>query len=215
MNINEYYNNNYYNMGKVVYVCSYGGCGSTMLYSALQKIKEITQASHVHSRTPPDNLEYIGHRNGHGKYCYREWFNGVKIPEDEIKDYYVLYIYRNPVKCIVSRFQIPEHLQHIQVDKNIKLDDVLNKSEDLYGIHEFYNNYTQPNEKRNYKIISVKYEEIFDKQDELSEMLGIGPLNLVKKESNPVVYDEQTQTLNKIYKDLTNAMDKNDFIMIN
>ena len=33
------------------------------------------------------------------------------------------------------------HLQHIQIDDTIKLDDVLSSGKDLYKIREFYNNY--------------------------------------------------------------------------
>ena len=153
---------------KYFYVCSYGGCGSKMLCRALQKFGVVR---HIHSRNPPNQLEYVGHDKGGN--CYREWFNGIKIPKDKVKQYYVIYIYRNPVKSILSRFGGP-HLTHIQVNKNIKLSDVIERSKDLYKINEFYNNYTKPNNKRNYKIYSVKYEEIFNKQNYLSKVLGIG-----------------------------------------
>lgn len=86
----------------------------------------------------------------------------------------MLYIYRNPNFSILSRFIYPIHLEHIQCDINIKLEDVLSTGEDLYKIREFYDNYVKPNEKRNYKIYCVKYEDIFSKQDELSKLLNIG-----------------------------------------
>ena len=44
-------------MKKHFYVCSYGGSGSKMLCSALNKYGKTT---HIHSRMPPNNLEYIG-----------------------------------------------------------------------------------------------------------------------------------------------------------
>ena len=197
-------------MEKVFYICSYGGCGSTMLTNALKKYGKV---KHIHSRKPPDDLEYIGNDNGGD--CYSEWFNGIKIPLDEINNYYVIYIYKMPIKAIISRFQNPTHLEHIQVDKTIKLNDVINKSEDLYGINEFYNNYTQSNKNRNYKIYSVKYEQLFDKQDELSKLLGIGPLNLVKKETTRQIDNKIIIQLYKIYKDLINKMKMNKFIIIN
>jgi len=196
-------------MSKIFYVCSYGGCGSTMLCNALKKFGIV---KHIHSRKPPDNLEYVG--NEKGGNCFFEWFNGIEIPINEINRYYVLFIYKNPVKSIFSRFGDINHLQHIQTDKNIKLSDVLNKSSDLYGINEFYNNYTQPNENRNYKIYSIKYEKLFEKQGRLSKLLGIGSLNLVKKETNRKIDYEQNCKLNEIYKDLINKMNKNKFVMI-
>ena len=100
---------------------------------------------------------------------------------------------------------------HIQIHENITLNDVLNTGKDLYKIKEFYDNYTKPNENRNYKIYCIKYEEIFDKQDELSKLLGIGELNLVNKSNR-----KNTNTkLNEIYSDLIDIMNKNNFITIN
>jgi hypothetical protein len=103
-----------------------------------------------------------------------------------------------------------EHLEHIQIDKTIKIEDVLSTGNDLYKIREFYDNYIKPNDKRNYKIYCVKYEEIFDKQDELSDLLGIGKLNLVNKSNRKDSHEE----LDNIYADLINEMNKNDFIII-
>ena len=195
------------NKKKMFYVCSYGGSGSKMLCKALSKYGNI---EHVHSRKPPDKLQYIGMRNGGMTWC--EWFNNIPIPEDELKNYYVIYIYRNPSFAIHSRFKIPLHLRNIQCNpQNIKLEDVLNTGKDLYNIRGFYDNYTKPNMNRNYKIYSVKYEDIFDKQDELSELLGIGKLNLVNK-------SERKQSDNKldiIYSDLIDEMNKKKFITMN
>lgn len=187
------------------YVCSYGGCGSKMLCSELAKYGKV---HHIHSKNPPDKLQYIGHQQG-GK-AYEEWFNGIVIPDDELVNYYVIYIYRNPSRSIMSRFENPEHLEHIQSDPSITLNDVLTTGKDLYNLGEFYNNYTQPNKKRNYKIYCVKYEDIFDKQDELSQVLGVGNLHLVNK-SKKNATDEKLDT---IYKDLIDIINKNDFIMI-
>ena len=197
-------------MNKIFYICSYGGSGSYMLCRALNKYGRV---KHIHSRNPPDNLKYIG--NEKGGNIYFEWFNNINIPENKIKNYYVIYIYKNPVKSIISRFRIKDHLDHIQIDRNITLNDVVKKEKDLYKINEFYNNYTKINKKRNYKIYSVKYEDIFDKQFELSKILGIGPLNLIKKETKRNPDKKIIKKLNEIYKDLIDKMNKNNFIMIN
>jgi len=196
-------------MGKIFYICSYGGCGSTVLANSLSNYGEIR---HIHSRNPPDKLQYIGNDNG-GK-CYNEWFNGINIPYHKLENYYVIYIYRKPIKSILSRFTIPQHLEHIQVDKNIKIDQVINTGKDLYKIREFYNNYTQTNINRNYKIYSVKYEELFDNQDKLSDILGIGPLDMVKRETLRDLDKDKMIKLNIIYNDLIKIMDFNDFIKI-
>ena len=141
-------------------------------------------------------------------YC--EWFNDITIPENELKNYYVIYIYRNPSFSIPSRFEIPEHLEHIQIDPKIKLEDILSSGEDLFKIREFYDNYVKPNEKRNYKIYCVKYEDIFNKQDELSNLLEIGKLNIVNKSTRT----NSNEKLDKIYADLIYEMNKNNFIII-
>ncbi len=190
---------------KTFYVCSYGGSGSKMLCAAL---KQYGNVKHIHSRNPPNKLTYIG--NDKGGKTYIEWFNNISIPEDELQNYYVIFIYRNPSFAIPSKFKIPAHLEHIESNRNIQLDEVLTSGEDLYKIREFYDNYIKPNEKRNYKIYCVKYEDIFNKQDELSNLFDIGKLNLVNK-STRVNSDEK---LDKIYADLIDEMNKNNFIII-
>ena len=66
------------------------------------------------------------------------------------------------------------------------------------------------NKNRNYKIYCIKYEDIFDKQDELSKLFGIGKLNLVNKSKRK----ESNKQLDKIYADLIDEMRRNDFIVI-
>jgi hypothetical protein len=193
---------------KTFYVCSYGGSGSKMLCNALSKYGNI---EHIHSRKPPNKLEYIGKKNGGN--VYHEWFNGIKIPDNKINDYYVIYIYRNPINAILSRFNNISHLMHIQVPKYVVLDDILSSKEDKYGIIDFYNNYTSINKDRNYKIYCVRYEDLFNKQDELSNILNIGPLNLIKKETPKEINKYTKDTLNIIYGELINKMNNNPFIL--
>lgn len=192
-------------LNRTFYVCSYGGSGSKMLCASLGKYGNV---KHIHSRNPPNNLEYVGNEKGGKVYC--EWFNGVTIPDNELKNYCVIYIYRNPSFALQKRGSNPNHLQHIQVEPNIMLDDVINTGRDLFKIREFYDNYTKPNKNRNYKIYCVKYEDIFDKQDELSKILGVGKLNLVNISSRK----KSNTELNDIYSNLIDEISKNDFIMI-
>lgn len=191
---------------KIFYVCTYGGSGSKALCNALE---EYGTAYHIHSRVPPECLEYIA--NQEGGDAYYEWFNGIPIPDEKLKEYTVIYIYRDPSFAIPSRFENPKHLENIQTDKNIKLEDIYKTGQDLYKIREFHDNYIKHNIKRNYKIYCVKYEEIFDKQEELSKLLGIGKLNLVDKSQRKTSHEK----LKKIYADLITEMKENDFIIIN
>ena len=95
---------------KTFYICSYGGCGSTMLTAQLSKYGKV---EHVHSRFPPNKLQYITN----------EHFNGREVPIAHLKDYYVIYLYKNPVKAILSRFTLKEHLRHIGCPP-VKIEEV-------------------------------------------------------------------------------------------
>ena len=198
---------------KTFYVCSYGGCGSTLLSNALKKYGKV---GHIHSRKPPpERLTYRGREKGGNQYG--EWFNHIKIPDDQLENYYVIYLYRNPVDAILSRFKNPDHLKHIQTNPMNTIQDVVDQETDLFGIHEFYQNYATENgnKNRNYNIYCVKYEELFDKQDELSDLLRLGgPLNLVKKETTKEVDELQMNKLNAVYKELIDTMANNPFIFV-
>lgn len=185
---------------KTFHVCSYGGCGSKMLCQALRKHGLVT---HVHTRKPPVKLTEV-----RGEYFHHRW-----IPEDEIENHVVIYIYKNPIKSLFSRHLNKSARRNIQVENPEKgLEDIVRDKVDYCDFEGFYRNYTTPNPERNYKIICVKYEEIFDRQDELSEMLGIGPLDLVRNETDRVY--EHMETLMEIFGPLIEEMEKNDFIMV-
>ena len=192
-------------MKRTFYVCSYGGCGSTYL---CEMLKQYGSVEHIHSREPPELLEYVG-----GENTYKEWFNGQKIPEPDLQNVTVIYIFKDPVKAIFSRFHNPLHLRNIQIEY-CTIKDVIEKEEDLFRINDFFTNYTTSNTNRNYKIICVKYEQLFEKQNELCKLLNIGPLNLVKIETDRQVNKLNEDQLNIIYKDLKNTMENMDFITI-
>ena len=105
------------------------------------------------------------------------------------------------------------HLKNIQGNEKITITDVINSNQDLYNINEFYNNYTQ-NNNRNYKIYCLKYEDVFDKQDELSDLLNIGKLDLIKKETVKPDEELYINKLTEIYKELIDKMNRNEFITI-
>jgi hypothetical protein len=185
-------------------VCSYGGCGSTLLHEALQKYGV---SHHVHSRCPPEKLEHIS----------GEHFNGIQIHPDQLHRFKVIYIYRDPTAAILSwdrRFKTHKyfvHLEHIESPHAMNLEQMVSTSEDMYGIQEFYRNYTTC-ASRNYNICCVKYENLFKHQDQLSEWLGIGPLNLTMVEHKHESI--HTGKLEDIYSDLSSQMKKNDPLFI-
>tara|TARA_X000000950_G_scaffold289533_1_gene414977 strand:- start:11799 stop:12392 length:594 start_codon:yes stop_codon:yes gene_type:complete len=192
----------------IFYVCSYGGCGSTMLCNYL---KQYGQSFHIHSRNPPNKLEYTG--TVCGGNVHHEHFNGIKIPDNKINQYKVIFIYKNPIKSIYSIFKNPNHLKHIELPHMIQFDKVIEEEKDLYRINEFYNNYVHKKNK-NYKIYCIKYEDLFENMHILHKVLGLPPIKnkLIKKEK--IREESHKDILEIIYKDLLNEMKQNQFIMV-
>lgn len=169
-------NSNIYNKNMNYYVCSAGGCGSTIIYNYL---KNFGNVHHIHDRYPPDKLTYIGDENT-DEPVYGEWFNKSEIPEDKLPFYKVIFLYRNPIDVIFSRFIQPQgpnitHLQHIKCINNglIGLGDIIGTGKDLYGLEEFYDNYVIPKTTRNYEIYCVKYEDFFNNISLFNKVLGL------------------------------------------
>ena len=142
-----------------------------------------------------------------------------------------IYIYRNPIDAIFSRFKSPQHLKHIKADPTITLQDVIESGVDLYGIHDFFNCFVHPKKKLNFPIYCVKFEDIFENIKELNMLLGIedipslypqrhikvgmsGDVFYEKKildntcETDYSVREEVRPYLEKIYKNLINEMSK-------
>lgn len=190
---------------KVFYVCSFGGCGSKMLCEYLSQFGTV---KHVHSRYPPTTLTEIDKN---------EWFSQKPIAEHDFKDYYVIYIYRDPVKAILSRFSNPAHLIHIQTNPNTTLPQVLESKQDLYGIENFYDNYTIiPAVMRNYKIYCVKYEDFFQNIAEFNKTFQIqchtSQYPVERNTEKPFNID--IIVLQEIYHNLREKMKKMSFIKI-
>ena len=168
------YNKNIYNENRWFYICSYGGSGSTFIYNYLSQFGNV---EHIHDRYPPDEISYVGSKNTTDN-IYSEWFNKIKIPEDKIKNYKIIFIYRNPIDVIFSRFisltgANSNHLKHIMCNNpNLTLEEVILKNKDLYGIEEFYDNYVFKQNK-NYPIYCVKYESFFNNIGLFNQMMEI------------------------------------------
>ena len=207
----------YFNTDMNYYICSYGGSGSTVLFNYLSHFGNVY---HIHDRYPPNKLQYIGGEKT-DEDVYRDWFNGVEIPEDKIKNYKVIFIYRNPVQVIFSRFAQTygpniAHLQHIKCGNNgnINIFDVVRSGRDLYGVEEFYDNYMVPTN-RNYDIYGVKYEYFWDNIGFFNYMLGIPDV----KELYPIKQERAkkfsfVKELSFIYRNLITKMYKTKFIEI-
>lgn len=200
------------NTYKTFYICSYGGSGSSMLTNYLSNFGKVF---HIHSRYPPKKLTYTGCTNSN-TYCYQEWFNNAQIADCNLHKYIVIYIYRNPIHAIFSRFEnkigTNPHLTHIQCNPNIKLQDVIDSNDDLYGIEEFFNNYTKT-ENRNYDIYCVKYEDFWDNIETFNETFDIPDTKYLYPIKNETAkHYEYLNELNKIYGPLICKMNSMKFI---
>lgn len=186
------------------YVCSWGGSGSKML---CRYLSNFGKTYHIHSRKPPQKL------TGVGINTYIEWFNNIKIPESEIENYKVIFIYRNPVDSIYSRFENFNHLDNIQTPR-VKLSTVIDTKIDLYNLKEFFKNYREKSD-RNYEIHLVKYEDFFDKIEEFNNYFGLPKIeNLYPKkiETSKDINKNDFGILSEIYSDLISEMNNMNFI---
>jgi hypothetical protein len=215
--VKKYNINNFYNKDMNYYICSSGGCGSTILFNYLANFGNVY---HIHDRYPPKKLQYIGKENTQ-EDVYSEWFNGVEIPEDKLKNYKIIFIYRHPIQVIFSRFAQTKgpninHLQHIKCvnNGNINIFDVIHLKKDLYGIEDFFDNYTIPTD-RNYEIYSLKYELFWNNISTFNKILGIPDI----KDLYPVKHERPktfsfVKELSFIYNSLINKMNGMNFVEI-
>ena len=79
----------------------------------------------MHSRNPPEYLKRARTNPKAVENQYKEWFTKKRIPDEELKDYIVLYIYKNPVNAIFSRFDNPNHLRHVETKTSTTIEDVV------------------------------------------------------------------------------------------
>jgi hypothetical protein len=206
-----------YNENMNFYVCGSGGCGSTLLFRYLSNFGK---AYHIHDRYPPNKLCYVGKENTN-EDIYHEWFNSTEIANDKLSNYKVIFIYRNPIDVIFSRFIQPSgpnvpHLQHVKCinDGNIGLGDIIRLKKDLYGLEEFYDNYTIP-KNRNYKIYCIKYEELFTNIKLLNRILEIPDIpQLYPKKQERRKQHIFIKELLQIYSSLINKMRNMRFVEI-
>jgi hypothetical protein len=206
-----------FDANNVFYVCSSGGCGSTIIFNYL---KQFGKSYHIHDRQPPEKLSYIGNEKTDSS-VYSEWFNKTTIPEDSLKNYKVIFVYRNPIQVIFSRFAGVNgpnvaHLQHVMCENNgqIYFGDVIKTNKDLYKLEEFFDNYTIPH-KRNYDIICVKYEDFFKNISEFNKVLGIPDIKQLYpiKQERPKTFSF-VKELSSIYRQLIQKMNSMKFIEI-
>ena len=199
----------HYDKNKKFYVCSYGGSGSKMLCDYLGYFGDVY---HLHSRHPPSALTKTGYDD---KSTYDEWFNTTELTKEELKNYKVIFIYRDPLRSIYSRYNNESTLKNVQAPfPTATLQDVVDQKKDLFGIEDFFDRYTKVQHK-NYPIYCIKYELIWDHFPFFNTLMNIPDL----PERYPKKYEIKRQELHKdvlseIYKSLREKMDAMHFLEI-
>ena len=201
---------------RIFYVCSFGGCGSTMLSKFLKRYGLVF---HVHSRVPPEKLTTVI-ETPHKPFA-KEWFSDTLAPQQ--KRITVIYLYRNPTYTLLAetgakgkRLYNPLHLKNIQVKAVVPAtiqayikDSIENNTENL-GYGEFFENYTSAIIPKNYDIYCMDYDRIWDNLEEIYFALGL-PLGDVdkfpkKKDRDRQYNDSDVEGLNVIYSQLYRKM---------
>ena len=183
-----------FNPNMTYIVCSFGGSGSYMMIEYLKNFGNVVQ---IHDRNPPMKLTIPGCEEN------KFWFSNIEIDESQLQNYKVIYIYRNPIYAIYSRFIHGPHQNiHKNHMNNIKAEHyhvcrILEYKTDLYKLGEFFDNYTIPNSNRNYPIYCVNYDKFWDNIDLFNKVMELPDI----KE----FYPERKETEHEHIYDLTDV----------
>lgn len=194
----------YYDKDKIFYVCSFGGCGSQAICHYLGYFGDVY---HIHSRRPPVRLTNTGYNDNK---TYAEWFSDTIISDNEVKKYKVIFVYRDPVECIYSRFQDNQsHIKNIQCSNmSVTVSDCIREKKDLFELEEFFDLYTTKTA-RNYDIYCIKYETFWRNIETFNDAMGIPHIPFYYPEKKETVKDRSFYSeLRQIYQPLINKMSK-------
>ena len=150
-----------------VQATSFGGAATTMLYAFFKELNlDIPPGGDYgrwkHMRMPP----------GFGPMSY------LKVR----KDFKVVYLLCNPMNAIVSLFRRRYHHWHLermevpsqQFDRSLTLEEYLARGKDVYLMNEHFHNWSQcPRNIRDYPIMLLKYEAMWDHLTDLFDFLEI------------------------------------------
>lgn len=189
---------------KVFYVCSYGGCGSRMLTNFLG---QYGTAVHIHSRVPSSNITFVD----------TEAFNSQLLPLFYLSKVKVIYLFKDPTSSQLSRWN-NNHFKHVGVSTFIAdVEDYVRNNVDLLNYEEFFDNYVNNEINKNYQIIAINYNKMWDNLPQIFEVLGM-PQSAIKAfpkrvegKSSRVRKDQLDpwvlEGLNKINKPLIDKID--------
>ena len=192
-------------------VVSYGGCGSKMLAGWLAQFprKYAKHVYHFHDKRPPDMLRELPPpprpSTRERDFRARRFPGGGRFrtetkPVADLDDYRVLYIFKDPVEAMVSRFGYG-HCKHLDGDCGNeasfpKLDVYAEQGVDRMGLLAFFEAYTSP---QKYPIVALNYHKLWQNREAVMSALGL-PASLAS------TFPERTET---VRNDLTAAGEGN------
>jgi hypothetical protein len=192
-------------------VVSYGGCGSKMLAGWLAQLprKYAKHVYHFHDKRPPDVLRELPPpprpSTRERDFRARRFPGGGRFrtetkPVADLDDYRVLYIFKDPVEAMVSRFGFG-HCKHLDGDCGVeqsfpKLDVYAQQGVDRMGLLAFFEAYTSP---QKYPIVALNYHKLWQNREAVMSALGL-PASLASS------FPERTET---VRNDLTAAGEGN------
>uniref|UniRef100_A0A7S3NGV2 Sulfotransferase domain-containing protein n=1 Tax=Aureoumbra lagunensis TaxID=44058 RepID=A0A7S3NGV2_9STRA len=129
-------------------------------------------------RAPPTNQKDFRARRFPGGGHFRS--DTPLIPESSLDDYRLLFIFKDPVEALVSRYGYG-HCLHLGGNCGTnertfpKLDAYARRGIDNMNILSFFKNYVTPNPNRSFPIILLNYHKLWDNLDALMAALGLPP----------------------------------------
>ena len=167
----------------------------------------------VHSRYPPVNLTHVGNKNTL-KPIHNQWFSCSPVPERELHEYTVIFLYENPVSTLYYRFG-HHHLYNIQSKyPQSTIDQMVSTKKDLFGIQEFYLNYMRARTS-NYSIYYVKYEDFYDNIDTFNAVFNLPSIPDIYPIKPELPEFPCQKELSELYKGIINDMEYKPFIYKN
>jgi len=142
-----------------VQVTTFGGTGTTMLYSFLDRYDV---------QTPQEDESWP--------------YKHLPFPpsDDQVKDgFRALYMFTNPMNAVLSVFRRGFQHYHARnttmdesmLDKEWTLPDFLAEEEDPFQLHQHFRNWTQA--QRSYPIMLLKFGALWDHLPEVFAFLGL------------------------------------------
>ena len=139
-------------------------------------IPHLTHCDAVHDPNPPSIMRQFNaplrEATHQGDYRNRHIPGGMfpkdtaKIPKADYDGFRYIYIFKDPVEGLVSRFGYG-HCMHVGGDcgsneKNFpSLEQYASKGQDFFKISNFFNNWTTPSDHRDYPVVVLNYHKIW------------------------------------------------------